>query len=164
MAEGIVYNHDVAGLHRRINRFIFELMNAQSSNVSLTKEADQARLKSYLAAIRKYRDWVVDQPELDLPETNERPIILDEEPEIKTVENESVVDVVRMLELTRDELINSQSARNSAGLISFDVSRLTAMVEKVQNFLDNYIALATPLDLPESSPKRPISGTGRPGV
>ena len=164
MAEGIVYNHDVAGLHRRLNRFIFELMNAQSSNVSLTKEADQSRLNTYLEAIRKYRDWVIAQPELDLPETNERPIVLDEDPEIKTVENESVVDVVRMLVLTRDELINSQSARNSSGLINFDVDRLTALVEKVQNFLDNYIALATPLDLPESSPKRPVSGTGRKGV
>ena len=164
MADGIVYNHDVAGIHRRINRFISELTLSASSNISMTNDHDQARLQTYLDAIRTYRDWVVDQPLLDLPETNQRTIQLDANPAQQTVENESIVDVIRMLELARDEIVNSQSARHASGLIPFDEARLTALVEKIQAFLDNYIAIATPLDLPESSPMRGISGPGRTGV
>ena len=164
MADGIVYNHDVAGIHRRINRFIEELLKSASSNISMTNAHDQTRLQTYLDAIRTYRDWVVAQPLLDLPETNQRAITLDTDPPEQIVENESVVDVVRMLQLARDEIINSQSARHASGLIAFDEARLTALVDKIHNFLADYIAVATPLDLPESSPMRGISGPGRTGV
>ena len=159
-----VYNSDVAGLHRRINRFVFEMMKSASSNVSQTSEADQVRLTSYLGALRKYRDWVIGQPILDLPETNQTPLTLDQNPETPTIENESLEDVIRMFETMRDEMDNSQSARVSSNFIEFDTNRLTASIEKIQAFLENYIGEATPLDLPESSPMRDISGLGRTGT
>jgi hypothetical protein len=38
------------------------------------------------------------------------------------------------------------------------------MIEKLQNYLDNYVDQATPVDLPESSPANPLTGPGRTGV
>lgn len=159
-----VYNHDVAGIQRRINRFIIEMIKSVSNSNSLMNEFDQVRLQTYLDAIRGYVSWVTSQPALDLPETSPRAYILDPNPAWELTENESVVDVVRMLELSRDEVINSQSARMSAGLNKFDTARLLAVVDKIDAFLKNYIKLITPLDLPESSPMRVMSGPGKVGV
>ena len=163
-AQENVYNHDVAGIHRRINRFIIEMVKSVSTNGSLMNEFDQKRLASYLTAVKAYVGWVVSQPALDLPETSPRVYLLDANPNYDLVENESIVDVVRMLELVRDEVVNSQSARNAAGLTKFDEQRLLAVVTKVENFLASYVAIITPLDLPESSPMRSASTAGKTGI
>lgn len=160
----VVYNHDVAGIQRRINRFIVEMIKSVSNSGSLMNDFDQKRLASYLSAIKSYVSWVTGQPNLDLPETSPRAYPLDANPTYDLVENESVVDVVRMLELVRDEVVNSQSARNAAGLTKFDEARLLAIVTKVENFLATYIAAVTPLDLPESSPMRVAATAGKTGI
>lgn len=159
-----VYNHDVAGLQRRINRFIVEMLKSVSNSGSMMNEFDQTRLSSYIGAIKAYVAWIVSQPQLDLPETSPRAYSLDENPTYDLVENESVVDVVRMLELVRDEVVHSQSARQSSGLIKFDEVRLLAVVNKVEAFLKTYIAEVTPLDLPESSPMRAAATGGKTGI
>lgn len=158
------YNHDVRGLHSRINRFIKELYHSQSSGVSLNIEADQIRLQTYLDAMTSYHAWVVAQPALDLPETNPTQHEFDEDPVLGTIENESIRDAIIMLEIARNELVHSQSARLKSSFLEFDTNRFLAMVNKLQNFLDNYIKVTTPLDLPESSPMREQSGPGRLGV
>lgn len=160
----ITYNHDIAGFWRRINRFIVELHRSVSSAGSQMNEYDQQRLNTYLEAIRAYHQWVLDQPQLDLPETHPREIDLEEPDTNEPVENESVRDVIVMMELARDELVNGQSSRAGSGLNPFDSARLIALVEKSQNFLDNYIAEITPLDLPESSPMRAMTEPGKRGV
>jgi len=160
----IVYNHDVAGLYRRMNRCISELLHSVSGSTSNVNAADRDRLQTYLQAVRAYHDWVVAQPELDLPETHPRSIELETPPDTSKVENESIRDVVTMIEVARDETINGQSARNSAGLIKFDSSRLIAVIEKAEAFLKDYIETTTPLDLPESSPMREITKSGRKGA
>lgn len=165
MAEtGYVYNHDILGLHRRINRFIEEVAKSTSSGGSQVSSHDQDRLSTYLVAIRGYHNWVVDQPLLDLPETHPRKWPLQDNPIVPEIENESAIDVVNMLELARDELVNGQSARNASGLTKFDSSRLMAVVLKAEKFLTDYIAVVTPLDLPESSPMKEATSPGRTGV
>ena len=164
MSENVVYNHDVAGFYRRVNRFIEELVKAQSSGGSQILDADIARLDSYLQSIVTYRDWVVAQPQLDLPETHPRAYPLDDVPAIPELENESIMDLIRLFVLQRDELVNSQSARLGSGLIGFDDVRLMALVQKGQSFLTNYVKTTTPLDLPESSPSASMTGPGRGGV
>ena len=159
-----VLNHDVAGLCRRINRFIVELQKSVSSGVSDMNEFDQARLQKYLDAVRAYRGWVVAQPHLDLPETHPRPVEIGPDPATPDVENEAVRDVVYLMELCRDEMVNSQSARNPAGFIVFDDVRAMSLVDKVQRFLDDYIKIVQPIDMPESSPMQPLSGPGILGV
>jgi hypothetical protein len=159
-----VNNHDVAGLHARLNRFVEELFKSVSSSTSQVNAFDQTRMATYLDSVDEYRSWVVSQPQLDLPETHPRPIELEDNPVIEDVENESVNDVIRMLQVSRDELINSQSAREASGLNKFDASRLVSIIAKVRAFLNNYIAKVTPLDLPESSPQSESSGPGRQGI
>ena len=159
-----VYNQDVAGLHARINRFIEEMSSSVSSDVSLFSLFDQTRLLSYTGAVKKYHDWVMSQPQMDLPETHPREYTLKANPVVPDLENESVKDVIRMLEVARDEVINSQSARMPTGLISFDSARIMAVVTKVEKFITDYVKVADPLDLPESSPDAPMTPAGKTGV
>lgn len=158
------YNTDVYGLVRRINRFLEEIVKSQSSGVSKTLSFDVTRAKSYISAIRSYMAWVISQPELDLPETSARILALPAAPAIPLIENESLYDLAVLLELSRDELSNSQSSRISSNLISFDIQRLTAVLDKADAFITNYITTVDPLDLPESSPSQPMTGLGKVGV
>ena len=119
---------------------------------------------SYLNAIDTYQDWVINQPALDLPETAPRTYELESPPEIVETENENVNDLVRIMLLARDELTNSQSARDPANLNKFDSSRLRAITEKCRQFVLTYIDVATPLDFPESSPQEATSGHGLTGI
>jgi hypothetical protein len=159
-----VYNQDIRGLASRINRFIVEMMSAASANLAAVNEFDQARLQKYIDAIRTYQSWVLAQPQMDLPETSPRQYPLDPDPTIPTVENEAIRDVIVMLELARDELINSQSARHPTGMLGFDANRLGRVIDKVEAFLTTYIAVVQPLDLPESSPAQDMGPAGKSGV
>ena len=163
-AARIVYNHDVAGLQARFNRFIIELTLCASNSSSQVNSYDQARLATYIGAIRTYMAWVIAQPQLDLPETHPYQYELEPDPDTPDIENESLRDIVRMLVLAREEMVNGQSARMASGLIKFDQNRMTAVIDKVEAFLKNYIALVTPLDLPESSPMDPMAPAGKTGV
>lgn len=160
----MVYNPDVAGLQRRINRFIIEMSKAASNQFSMMNDFDQTRLQTYLNAIRAYVAWVTSQPQLDLPETSPKTYVLDADPTYELVENESIIDILRMLEIARTEIVNGQSARMPSGFISFDVTRVLSVVDKIENFLNDYVKVITPLDLPESSPSRASSGPGNTGV
>lgn len=158
------YNHDIVGIWNRMNRFIKEAMKQQSSNVSQVNQFDIARLKSYLSAIRFYHDHVQAAPDLDLPETTPRLHELREAPVVVDMENESLSDICRLLELGRDELVNSQSARQGAKLIEFDSVRFLQIIEKCERFMADYVEVATPLDLPESSPRAAMTGPGNQGI
>ena len=159
-----VYNHDVAGICRRINRFLEELVKSVSSGVQLMNEFDQKRIMSYLQAIATYRDWITAQPQLDLPETHPRTIEIGPDAEVPVVENEATRDLLNLLQLARDELVNSQSARLPSGLVGFDEGRLTAIVNKANNFLVSYVQKTQPVDMPESSPSYIITGAGKTGI
>jgi hypothetical protein len=159
-----VYNHDIVGCWNRFNRFLSEVALAVSANVSLTNSFDIARLKSYLDSIDRFHAWVLGQPQLDLPETSPRAYTLTD-PQINiVVENEDMADMLRMLQLARDELVNSQSARLGSGFIMPDSVRLTSAVSKARAFLVDYIIPTQPLDLPESSPTDPMQPPGKTGT
>jgi hypothetical protein len=162
--QGLTYNTDVFGLVRRINRFIEEVFKGQSSGVSKTSPFDVTRAQSYVTALRGYHDWVINQPELDLPETSSRPLTLPVSPTIPPIENESLYDLSVLLEIARDEISNSQSSRLSSGLIGFDSTRFIGILDKIDAFIDNYILVIDPLDLPETSPQHPMAPGGNTGV
>jgi glycyl-tRNA synthetase beta subunit len=164
MAVTSVYNHDILGFYNRINKFIEEVMKSQSSNLSEVNDFDKNRLRSYLSAMRFYHDQVQSAPDLDLPETTPRLYDLREKPVVPDMENESCADICRLFEILRDEMINSQSARRGAKLVSFDSARLIQVISKVESFLSNYVDVATPLDLPESAPRATMTGEGRKGI
>jgi len=160
----IVYNHDIVLLDALIRRFTVEVFKSVSSASSAFNEFDQERLKSYLAEIDRCHDWIVAQPQLDLPESHPTEYALEEYPAVADVENEAVNALIKLFAVTRDELINSQSARDAAGLQSHDSKRLKAVIEKIRQFLDAYISQTQPTDLPESSPQATMSGPGRRGT
>ena len=159
-----VLNVDVIGYHHRVNRFISETMLCQSANHSTYKTADLIRLKAALIAMRFYLDYTNKVPEQDLPETNPRTYALRPDPEVKEVENEMVNHVVQLLMLCRDEMNNSQSASYASGISPHDLKRAHDYITRIEQFLSEYVDKATPLDLPESSPRAPIQGSGKTGT
>ena len=155
-----IQNHDVLGLTRRINRFVTELVKSVSSGVSEMTAHDLTRLRGYLSALRAYKAWVVSQPLLDMPETHPTDLPVPDPPDMPAVENESVADIIVLMSRLRDELLASQSARYASTLIGFDATRFDAIVLKIEKFLDDFVTVATPLDLPESSAASPLTGAG----
>ncbi len=125
---------------------------------------DQARLTQYIAGVRSYLSWVNGAPSLDLPETCKRTYALEVPPSVPFLENDAIRDMVRMVELARDELVSGQSARLPSGLISFDSIRFSAVIDKLEAFLKNYVQSTLPLDLPASSPVAPVAAAGNTGV
>ena len=157
-------NIDLVGVYNRLNRFISEVQKCQSANVSMTSSPDKTRIKSYLSTMRFLMEHIDSEPQLDLPETNPQAYALREAPVLLDLENENCIHLALMLATMRDELIMSQSSRMSTGLVPFDKARCLAVISKCENYLANYVDKATPIDLPESSPRAPIQGKGLNGV
>ena len=155
----VIFNHDIKGIINRLDRFAMELVSSQSSGVSQLGAPDRARLEQYLAALVAYKGWVVAAPGLDLPESHPTSYTVSDTIGVsfEDLENEHVKDVVRLMGLLRVEIVKSQSSSLASGMISFDASRFDGVVTKVKQFLVQYVDVATPLDLPESSPKTPAS-------
>ena len=163
-APEIVFNPDVRGIHSRMNDFIIEMNRSGSGSSSHFSAFDVKRLASYLDSLDGYVAWVVSMPQLDLPKIHPREYPLEPNPVIVDIDNQDALDVVRMLLVARDELTNSNSARQSSGLIVYDQERFTAIIARVRAFLNDYIGKVNPLDLPESSPERAIAPAGQRGV
>ena len=156
----VTYNLDIVGVWNRLNRYIIEVQKSQSANLSLTVDADMIRVRSYLSTIRFLIQHILDVPTLDLPETNPQEHTLRAAPELADIENENCAHIALLLATLRDELVMSQSSRMSTGLVSFDVNRLLAGITKAENYMSNFVAEATPVDLPESSPRAATQGKG----
>jgi hypothetical protein len=157
------YNIDVHSCVRRYNRFLQEVNKAQSSGVSFTNPFDVARLASYVNSMQQFQAWIVGQPLLDCPETGPIEMDLPTSPVLPLMENESMQDVVNLIEIARDELANCQSSRMPTNMIKFDYDRQQSYLEKIRQLMA-YIQVAEPLDLPESSPMFDVTGPGKLGV
>lgn len=157
------YNIDVHSIVRRYNRILEEIARSQSSGVSFTNPFDVNRIASYVVAMRNFQNFVVAQPLLDCPETGPTEIALPENPRMPVLENESMMDVINLVEIARDEVANSQSARMPTNLLKFDKDRQDSYLAKIEQLM-MYIASSEPLDLPESSPMQDVTGSGRQGV
>ena len=158
------FNHDLVGIINRFHRIMEELHKSQSSGQPGMISFDQDRLAQYLAEQESQINWVMSQPDMDLPESHPTPFELDPMPDLTRVENESINDIIRLCKLGCIELENSQSARRSAKLNKYDHSRCMSLITKIKNYLADHIATSTPSDLPESSPRTANSGSGRMGI
>jgi hypothetical protein len=159
--EAKIFNQDIVFIIEHVNRYIDELTHSQSSPVNGMIDADKARLRSYIAALRHARTWVQSQPMLDLPETHPHPFTLEAFPDVPEIENDALAQCVRILEALRTEMLNSQSSRMSSRLQPFDDNRFTMLVDRLESFLNDYIDVAQPLDLPESSPQEDMTAPGK---
>lgn len=154
----------IGGLVDRANRFIEEMQKAQAANLTNFNQFDQERLVSYLDSLEFYMDWVVAEPQLDLPETSPQVVKMNPFPDIQEHENPMITDVVRLLVRFRDELLHSQSSRQATGLVSFDEKRARAIVASLRSFMTEYVAKVNPVDLPETVPSEEVTGPGSTGV
>ena len=161
---GVTRNHDVLGICRLISRFIEEVYKSGSNDVPEMTAADQARLQSYLDNLRSYTSWVQDQPTLDTPKSTPREFPVEAPIPFIRVENEAINSILILLSTAHWEMLNSASSRGSNKLESFDQIRLTALIDKTESFLNNYVKKSTPVDMPESAPSQKVSGPGRLGV
>jgi hypothetical protein len=157
----VTYNMDVLVIVRLLNRFIEEVSRSQSAGTTQATSADVTRLLSYTAATRTFVNHVINQPVLDLPETHPRTIDLPSLSEIPDMENDAFFAAAMLLETARDELIKSASTRLSSNLVPFDTTRLTAIIDKCDALVTQYIQVSTPIDLPESSPRSAMPPAGR---
>lgn len=159
-----VYNLDVTYLADKIARYAGEVQMSVSSNVAFVNQFDMERLQNYLTDIDRAIAYVMDQPQLDLPESHPMAHPIQAFPEMRNLESDEWDHVVRLLRSGYIELVNSQSARMGAGLMSFDQRRVSALVAKTRQWLSDYVTARSPMDLPETSPQQAMSPAGRAGV
>lgn len=155
-----INNMHIRFLCDKLARFAFEVIKSQSSNLNIYREADAARLASYLDAIDTAHGWVISLPEMDLPETTPHEYEVEPFPEKVDADNEAVNMIQDLLEACYIELNKSQSSRMGAGMNTHDSSRLKSTVDHCRKFLNDYILQVQPLDQPESTPMEPHTGPG----
>ena len=85
-------------------------------------------------------------------------------PDVRNMESDEWDHVFRLLRAGYIEIVNSQSSRLGAGLMPFDARRITALVAKTRQWLDEYVSERSPMDLPETSPQQDMSPAGSAGV
>lgn len=153
-------NTDVDGFVRRANRYIIEVAKSQSSGVSGTMSFDVLRAKSYIVGLRKYVAYITSQPLLDLPETGPTEIDLPAKVEVPRMENDSSYDLCALLKLAVDEISDCQSSRIPTNLLPFDKLRVLAILDRADSFIETFIVIVDPLDVPETSPSVPSTGPG----
>ena len=159
-----VYNLDVTYLADKLARYAGEVQMSVSSNVAFVNEFDMARLQNYLTDIDRAVAYVLAQPQLDLPESHPMLHNIQPFPEMRDLESDEWDHVVRLLRSGYIELVNSQSARLGAGLMPFDSSRVSALVAKTRQWLNDYVTQRSPMDLPETSPQQAMSPAGQAGA
>ena len=156
----IVQNMDIAGIVRRIRRIKQEVHKCNSAGLMFTTDKDLERFHSYLTALVNYFDWMTAQPMQDLPESHPTNIDLGVAEVYELPENEALADFIHQLDALEQEIGLSASARMHSSIMKPDETRFREIVLKMQNFLNDYVAETQPLDMPESSPKRAITGHG----
>lgn len=149
-----VLNQDVAGLAERTDEVIYELAKSQSSNLTDMRPFDRTRIDEYNAMLNRYANWLVDAPDVDLPETHPRTYTIKflTQDMVLDVENKALRDLMRMYQALITELTNSQSARAANGLTVHDKRRFDLVMEKISKFLTEYVDETQPIDMPESAP------------
>lgn len=157
----IVQNTDIAGLIRRIRRYKYEVHKSNSAGLMFTTDADMQRFQSYLMSLNRYFDWMVDQPMQDLPESHPTDVDLGEAEKLPLPENEALADLIAQLDALETEIGLSQSARMHTSIMRHDEKRFRDITQKLANFLRDYVSEVQPLDVPESSPLRAMTGPGR---
>lgn len=159
-----IYNLDVTYLADKLARYAGEVQMSVSSNVAFVNEFDMARLQAYLTDIDAAVAYILNQPQLDMPESHPMLHPVEPFPEVRNLESDEWDHVVRLLRAGYIELVNSQSARLGAGLMPFDAKRITSLIAKTRQWLNDYVSKRSPMDLPETSPQQAMSPAGSAGV
>lgn len=149
-----VLNQDVAGLVERVDEVIFEIAKSQSANMTDMRGFDRVRIDEYNQMLSRYAAWISEAPDVDRPETHPRQyaIAYISDGVSIDVENKALRDLMRSYQAIISEMSNSQSAKAGNGLTTHDKRRFDLEMQKIENFLTQYVDATQPLDMPESAP------------
>lgn len=137
---------DVAGYIRRLRAMKHEIINSNSAKLPHLSSHDLNRIKSHLESLASYAAYAVGV-ELDLPKWSPIEIELGESIGYTHVTNHAIIDILTMVDALETELVGSQSARQSSGLLVHDEARLDAIADKINALIDSFISESSPLDL-----------------
>lgn len=158
------YNVDIVGMVQRLDRVIVEVNRSASGNSAVLSVPDAGRWKGYIADLLSYVDWFSEQPNpLDIPETHPAMLDLEAAPLVSRVDNLVANDIVRLLIVSRLEVVSSQSSSMSSGMLPFDISRFQSIMARIVAGIDR-AENAEPVDLPESLPHFPSVMVGNRGI
>jgi hypothetical protein len=161
-----VNNLDIAGLLERMDRARFEILKSSSANVDDIREADRARIDTYIAEAQSYADYIAAEPQQDYPESYPDVYEVDYKvtEDITKVENLGVRDIDRLFKVAIVEISNSQSARYPSGFKTQDKGRFDQYTQRIRDLLEKHLDKVNPLDLPESNPSESSITDGNIGI
>ncbi len=159
-----LHNYELASWCRRCRRHAEEIHLSASADGPKMYEQDKDNIRSYILSLRALRDHIDDQPEVPYPETKDQTYTVEDLQDFVLIENESINDLAHAFVQMFNEVSQSQSAKMVTGILEFDFDNMETWLLKVESLLENYVEVATPLNLAQSSPKRERTAPGRRGV
>lgn len=162
--ENGAYNIHTAMLVRLIDRAIVEVTKSQSAPGSGMREADAARIESYMVEMESFVKFSQRLPETDTPKSHPLAIQYDPPIVLPRIENDSMWLLAQMLDTMRIEVGNSASARQPNGWWKPDLARVYKFIEDVRVFMNEHVLKVTPVDNPETSPRDLVQPRGTMGV
>jgi hypothetical protein len=154
-------NHDVAGLVRRLDRALVEVTKSQSTAISGSLPFDVTRLRSFIFSARSYISWASGEPFIDAPASTPVYIEVPCYGEVLEMDNDSAWDTAVLLDTAIQELQAADSGRISNGFpVAADRVRIEALLTRIEQLVNNFMATVEPMDYPESSPRAPSTGQG----
>ena len=154
------YNFWLQSMDDDCARYVKEMSLMGSADVSGMDEFDLERIRSFVGAMKLKRTFVDSDPHRDLVETKGDTYPLADIVELPKMEDRAMYDMCHQLNVMRKELRRSSSTRQNDGLNQFDARRWDGNMARFENYLNNYVLEATPLDTPLTSPIEQTTGVG----
>lgn len=157
----VVLNVHIVGIVRKIHRYRYEMVKSVSNSQSGVSDADFQRFKSFITDFRSYLAEVISQPAMDAPKASPKEYTLPVAESLPDPDNDAILEMKNYWDLLEEEISKSNSNAIASGLSVFDHSRIVAMVDRIEQFLDRYVSNVLPVDFVESMPLRKVTGEGR---
>ena len=159
-----VYNIDVYRAADHLSKMRTEIHKAQSAGLpGGMKVYDRARQNSYVDSFEGKIEKMQKGIELDLPESHPITIEVPDLLPLQKTNNPECDYFIVLVEKGWQEVVNSQSSRDSGKLLEADYNRIKLIIAKMREHLD-YLEKCLCGDWPESSPKEAMTGDGSKGV
>ena len=147
-----IRNNDLVGAVERIDIAVAELARSESADSGGSQVFDRTRIDMYNKQIDEYMDYVVAVTgKVDIPHTypTNYPIDYISNSLDVDITNKAMRDLIRIYLQMMEQLSKSGSAGWSNGIQTHDYSRYVMIRDKIQSFLNDYVDVVTPIDMPE---------------
>ncbi len=148
----VTNNFNIKSIYSQLNIFIVEMQASASAGTQDVLDDDKTRIKSWINALAEYSDKVLKGTKmLDLPNVHPRPKTLEDPPAKSNPVNKFLAELIDMIAEIRDQLMESSSSNISNGLITFDQIRLDNGIQKLDDYMTDFVDMVEPLDEPETT-------------